>query len=202
MIGIRSYKRGFWQNEAKFTNVFKERRSPLVGRLHAERPPIGRRTRARDEEAADGADCADEAERGRGFERLHCRNRWALCRASNLPGVLRHLPRAQLVVLHAQVDGPWQSARVSMSINRLQRPRLVVVGYGMAGNANGRGACCAGSRPVRHYRDRWRAAPEPQPHTVETIAAGPSQRLFSIDCGSSPGNDERRNAIQIERPMV
>jgi hypothetical protein len=67
MIGIRSYKRGFWKNEAKFTNVFKERRSPLVGRLHAERPPIGRRTRARDEEAADGADCADEAERGRGF---------------------------------------------------------------------------------------------------------------------------------------
>jgi hypothetical protein len=37
------------------------------------------------------------------------------------------------VVLHAQVDGPWQIARVSMSINRLQRPRLVVVGNGMAG---------------------------------------------------------------------
>jgi nitrite reductase (NADH) large subunit len=30
-----------------------------------------------------------------------------------------------------------------MSINRLQRPRLVVVGNGMAGNANGRGARCA-----------------------------------------------------------
>jgi hypothetical protein len=116
--------------------------------------------------------------------------------------LLDRSPRAQLVVLHAQVDGPWQSARVSMSINRLQRPRLVVVGYGMAGNANGRGACCAGSRPVRHYRDRRRAAPEPQPHTVETIAAGPSQRLFSIDCRVEPGNDERRNAIQIERHMV
>jgi hypothetical protein len=46
------------------------------------------------------------------------------------------------------------------------------------------------------------AAPELQPHTVETIAAGPSQRLFSIDCRVEPGNDERRNAIQIERHMV
>ena len=44
--------------------------------------------------------------------RLHCRNRWALSRASNLHSVLHHLHRAQLVVLHAQVDGPWQIARV------------------------------------------------------------------------------------------
>ena len=32
--------------------------------------------------------------------------------------------------------------------------------------------------------------------------AGPSQRLFTIDCRVEPGNDERRNAIQIERHMV
>ena len=43
---------------------------------------------------------------------LHCRNRWALSRASNLHSVLHHLHWAQLVVLHAQVDGPWQIARV------------------------------------------------------------------------------------------
>src|SRR5437764_5181976 len=42
----------------------------------------------------------------------------------------------------------------------------------MAGNANGRGARCAGSRPLRHYRDRRRAAPELQPHTSVLGAGG------------------------------
>jgi hypothetical protein len=37
---------------------------------------------------------------------------------------------------------------------------------------------------------------------VETIAAGPSQRLFSMDGRVEFGNDERRNAIQVERHMV
>ena len=42
----------------------------------------------------------------------------------------------------------------------------------MAGNANGGGARCAGSRPLRHYRDRRRAAPELQPHTSVLGAGG------------------------------
>jgi hypothetical protein len=42
----------------------------------------------------------------------------------------------------------------------------------MAGNANGRGARCAGSRPLRHYRDRRRAAPELQPIIVSSVLAG------------------------------
>ena len=42
----------------------------------------------------------------------------------------------------------------------------------MAGNANGREARCAGSRPLRHYRDRRRAAPELQPHTSVLGAGG------------------------------
>ena len=68
----------------------------------------------------------------------------------------------------------------------MQRPRLVVVGNGMVRNANGRGARCAGSRPVRHYRDRRRAAPELQPHTVETIAVGPRSVFSAWIAGSSP----------------
>jgi len=41
-----------------------------------------------------------------------------------------------------------------------------------AGNANSGGARCAGSRPLRHYRDRRRAAPELQPHTSVLGAGG------------------------------
>ena len=37
---------------------------------------------------------------------------------------------------------------------------------------NGRGARCAGSRPLRHYRDRRRAASELQPHTSVLGAGG------------------------------
>ena len=42
----------------------------------------------------------------------------------------------------------------------------------MAGNANGRGARCVGSRPLRHYRDRRRAAPELQPQLLSSVLAG------------------------------
>ena len=71
---------------------------------------------------------------------------------------------------------------------------------GMAGNANGRGARCAGSRPLRHYRDRGRAAPELQLHTSVLGAGGrgrgcpasaSSGRIFSG--GLSVAGDQRRS---------
>ena len=58
--------------------------------------------------------------------RLHCRNRWALSRTCNVPAVLHHLHRAQLVVLPAQVADLWPRDRVSPSVQPL--PRTAVAG--------------------------------------------------------------------------